>query len=143
MMIENVFALDDLRVSEIMTPRTKIEWLDLNDTADVQFSEMSDKMYSCFVVAENDLEHVAGVVYTKKVFASWLHGGERNLRKFIQQPLYVPEAMHTQSLLDMFKVKRIKVALVMDEFGGLAGMVTLRDVIEICLLTMKTLSRKL
>ena len=66
MMIENVFALDDLRVSEIMTPRTKIEWLDLNDTADVQFSEMSDKMYSCFVVAENDLEHVAGVVYTKK-----------------------------------------------------------------------------
>ena len=60
----------------------------------------------------------------------WLHGGERNLRKFIQQPLYVPEAMHTQSLLDMFKVKRIKVALVMDEFGGLAGMVTLRDVIE-------------
>ena len=103
MMIENVFALDDLRVSEIMTPRTKIEWLDLNDTADVQFSEMSDKMYSCFVVAENDLEHVAGVVYTKKVFASWLHGGERNLRKFIQQPLYVPEAMHTQSLLDMFK----------------------------------------
>ena len=130
MMIENVFALDDLRVSEIMTPRTKIEWLDLNDTADVQFSEMSDKMYSCFIVAENDLEHVAGVVYTKKVFASWLHGGERNLRKFVQQPLYVPEAMHTQSLLDMFKVKRIKVALVMDEFGGLAGMVTLRDVIE-------------
>ncbi len=42
----------------------------------------------------------------------------------------MPEAMHTQSLLDMFKVKRIKVALVMDEFGGLAGMVTLRDVIE-------------
>ena len=87
-------------------------------------------MYSCFVVADGDLEHVAGVVYTKKVFASWLHGGERDLRKFIQQPLFVPEAMHTQSLLDMFKVKRIKVALVMDEFGGLAGMVTLRDVIE-------------
>ena len=123
MMIENVFALDDLRVSEIM-------WLDLNDSADVQFSEMSEKMYSCFVVAENDLEHVAGVVYTKRVFASWLHGGKRDLRKFIQQPLYVPEAMHTQNLLDMFKVKRIKVALVMDEFGGLAGMVTLRDVIE-------------
>ncbi len=131
MMIENVFALDDLRVSEIMTPRTKIEWIDLNDAPDVQFSEMSEKMYSCFVVAENDLEHVSGVVYTKKVFASWLRGkGERDLRKFIQEPLYVPEAMHTQSLLDMFKVKRVKVALVMDEFGGLAGMVTLRDVIE-------------
>ena len=130
MMIENVFSLDDLRVSEIMTPRTKIEWLDLNDSADVQFSEMSEKMYSCFVVAENDLEHVSGVVYTKRVFAAWLNGAERDLRKYIQQPLYVPEAMHTQSLLDMFKVKRIKVALVMDEFGGLAGMVTLRDVIE-------------
>lgn len=66
MMIENVFALDDLRVSEIMTPRTKIEWLDLNDSSDVQFSEMSEKMYSCFVVAENDLEHVSGIVYTKR-----------------------------------------------------------------------------
>lgn len=52
------------------------------------------------------------------------------MRSSVQQPLYVPEGMYTQKLLDMFKDTRIKVALVMDEFGGLAGMVTLRDIIE-------------
>ena len=87
-------------------------------------------MYGVCDGAENGLERVAGVGDSTEVGASGLNGGGRNLRKFIQQPIYVPEARHSQVLLDMFKVKRIKVALVMDEFGGLAGMVTLRDVIE-------------
>ena len=130
MMIENVFALDDLRVSEIMTPRTKIEWLDLNDPYESQLRDMSEKLYSCFVVGADDLEHICGIVYTKRVLSAWMNEGHRDLKEFVQTPLYVPEAIHTQSLLDMFKTNRVKVALVMDEFGGLAGMVTLRDVIE-------------
>lgn len=130
MMIENVLALDDLRVSEVMTPRTQIQWIDVNDTPEVQFEEISQKLYSCFVVAEDDLEEVLGVVYTKRLLAEWQKNGRKDLRNFIQEPLFVPEAMHTQTLLDLFKANRIKVALVMDEFGGLAGMVTLRDIIE-------------
>ena len=86
--------------------------------------------YSCYVVAEEDLEHVLGVVYTKSFLANVLAATGSSLKSSVQQPLYVPEAMHTQKLLDMFKDTRIKVALVMDEFGGLAGMVTLRDIIE-------------
>lgn len=129
-MIENVFELDDLRVSEIMTPRTKITWLDANDPLPVHLAEIADKQYSCYVVAEEDLEHVLGVVYTKRFLADVLGTTGAGLRSSVQQPLYVPEAMHTQKLLDLFKSSRIKVALVMDEFGGLAGMVTLRDIIE-------------
>ncbi|WP_293727181.1 hemolysin family protein [uncultured Phascolarctobacterium sp.] len=129
-MIENVFELDDLRVSEIMTPRTKITWLDANDPLHVHLETIAEKQYSCYVVAEEDLEHVLGVVYTKSFLANVLAATGSSLKSSVQQPLYVPEAMHTQKLLDMFKDTRIKVALVMDEFGGLAGMVTLRDIIE-------------
>lgn len=129
-MIENVFELDDLRVSEIMTPRTKITWLDANDPLHVHLETIAEKQYSCYVVAEEDLEHVLGVVYTKSFLSNVLAATGSSLKSSVQQPLYVPEAMHTQKLLDMFKDARIKVALVMDEFGGLAGMVTLRDIIE-------------
>ena len=65
-MIENVFELDDLRVSEIMTPRTKITWLDVNDPLYKHLEVIAEKQYSCYVVAEEDLEHVLGVVYTKR-----------------------------------------------------------------------------
>lgn len=129
-MIENVFELDDLRVSEIMTPRTKITWLDVCDPLPVHLKTISEKQYSCYVAAEEDLEHVLGVVYTKSFLAEVLNAPGASLRNSVQQPLYVPEGMYTQKLLDMFKESRIKVALVMDEFGGLAGMVTLRDIIE-------------
>ncbi len=76
------------------------------------------------------MEHVLGVVYTKRFLADVLGATGASMRSSVQQPLYVPEGMYTQKLLDMFKDTRIKVALVMDEFGGLAGMVTLRDIIE-------------
>ena len=68
-MIENVFELDDLRVSEIMTPRTKITWLDVNDPLYKHLEVIAEKQYSCYVVAEEDLEHVLGVVYTKRFLA--------------------------------------------------------------------------
>ena len=71
-MIENVFELDDLRVSEIMTPRTKITWLDVNDPLYKHLEVIAEKQYSCYVVAEEDLEHVLGVVYTKRFLADVL-----------------------------------------------------------------------
>ena len=111
-MIENVFELDDLRVSEIMTPRTKITWLDVNDPLYKHLEVIAEKQYSCYVVAEEDLEHVLGVVYTKRFLADVLGATGASMRSSVQQPLYVPEGMYTQKLLDM------------------AGMVTLRDIIE-------------
>ncbi|MFQ9523218.1 MAG: hypothetical protein ACLR2G_06650 [Phascolarctobacterium faecium] len=71
-MIENVFELDDLRVSEIATPRTKITWLDVNDPLYKHLEVIAEKQYSCYVVAEEDLEHVLGVVYTKRFLADVL-----------------------------------------------------------------------
>lgn len=128
--IENAFELDDLKVCEIMTPRTKISWLDIKDETTAHLAQIADKRYSCFVVADDDLDHVLGVVYTKRFLLQGVKNVTYDLQQAIKQPLYVPENMRTQNLLNMFKKERIKVALVVDEFGSLAGMVTLRDVVE-------------
>lgn len=128
--IENTFELDELKVSEIMTPRTKISWLDIKDEKNVHLAQIAEKRYSCFVVADEDLDHVLGVIYTKRFLLHGLQHKEYSLKDSIKQPLYVPESMKTQTLLNLFKKERIKVALVVDEFGSLAGMVTMRDVVE-------------
>lgn len=128
--IENTFELDDLRVREIMTPRTKISWLDIKDEEKSYLAQITEKRYSCFVVADDDLDHVLGVIYTKRFLLQRLKNNKYSVKEAVQQPLYVPENMRTQNLLNMFKKERIKVALVVDEFGSLAGMVTFRDVVE-------------
>ena len=128
--IENAFELDDLRVREIMAPRTQISWLDVKENSSTHLAQIAEKRYSCFVVADDDLDHVLGIAYTKHFLLQKLKQPEISLRAAVQQPLYVPESMRTQNLLNMFKKERIRVALVVDEFGSLAGMVTLRDVVE-------------
>lgn len=128
--IENAFELDDLRVREIMTPRTKISWLDIKDEEKNHLAQITEKRYSCFVVADDDLDHVLGVIYTKRFLLQRLKNNKYSVKEAVQQPLYVPENMRTQNLLNLFKEERIKVALVVDEFGSLAGMVTFRDVVE-------------
>lgn len=125
----NALELDELKVSEIMTPRTQICWLDVNEGTEVLLAQITEHPYSCFVVADEDLDEVLGVLYTKRFLLGRLQQ-EYDLRSHIRQPLYVPESMRIDSLLKMFQKERIKVALVVDEFGALAGMVTLRDVIE-------------
>ena len=127
--IVNAFALDDLHVSEIMTPRTKISWLDINDDTGTHLAQIAEKRYSCFIVADDDLDKVKGIIYTKKFL---LQGLEDNysLEHALKQPLFVPESISIQNLLNLFKEEHIKVALVVNEFGSLAGMVTLRDVVE-------------
>lgn len=126
----SALELDSLRVSSIMTPRTKISWLDVRDSDAEHLAQMSEKRYSVFVVADEDLDHVLGIVYTKRFLLGGLKRQRFALEQHIRQPLYVPENMRIDTLLKMFQQERIKIALVVDEFGSVAGMVTLRDVVE-------------
>ncbi len=128
--IENTLLLNDVRVGEIMTPRTKISWLDINRTRQETLARVAEQPFSCFVAADGSLDDVAGIIYTKKFLLDSEAGKEGGLRSFVSQPLYVPENMRLHKLLEQFRSERVKVALVMDEFGSLAGMITLRDVVE-------------
>ncbi len=129
-MIENVFTLDDTRVNALMTPRTQIEWLDLDDPLEHNIRLLAQKRYSCFLAGRGSLDEIVGVVYTKDYLARRLLELDVPLEEAVRQPLYVPENMTALKVLDLFKRQRTKIALVVDEFGGIAGLVTLRDIVE-------------
>lgn len=126
----SALELDRLRVSAVMTPRTQIGWLNIRSSDEEQLAQMSERRYSAFVIADEDLDHVLGIVYTKRLLLDGLKRQRLDLKRHIRQPLYVPENMRIDTLLKKFQQERVKIALVVDEFGAVAGMVTLRDVVE-------------
>src|SRR4029078_1630779 len=79
---------------------------------------------------EKDLDHVIGYVHIKDMLREMFLHGELNLRKMLHPPLFVPETLPLDRLLDLFQKKRTQLAIVLDEFGGTQGMVTLEDVFE-------------
>ena len=127
--IDNAFTLDDMRVGEIMIPRTKIAWLDLNDPLEKQLAQITEQRYSCFVVADEDLDNIKGILYTKRFLIQGLKG-EYDMEQALKKPVLAPESMSISQILNLFKHERVKIALIINEFGSLAGLVTLRDVVE-------------
>ena len=129
-MVSGVFRLADRRVDSIMTPRTEITWLDLEDSEEKIRQTIIDSIYTILPVAEGDLDHILGVVQAKDLLARCLQGEALNLQAALIPPQFVPESMPALKVLDLFRRSHMEVSLVIDEFGGLQGMVTLIDVLE-------------
>ncbi|MCX7781257.1 MAG: hemolysin family protein [Negativicutes bacterium] len=129
-MVENIFILSDMRVSALMTPRTQIEWLDLEDTTQYNLDLISKAKYSTFPVARGSLDDIVGVVYAKDLLATVMAGQDVNLETAAVQALYVPRNMPALKVLDLFKQQGTHFAFVADEFGGIDGLVTLHDIVE-------------
>ena len=129
-LVERIFRFADRRVVSLMTPRTRITWLDLHDPADEQRRTIHDHPFSRYVVAEGDLDHWVGFVRAREVLAAHLATGSLDLRASLRQPLVVPESARALGLLERFKATGIHLALVIDEYGGIEGLVTLNDLLE-------------
>jgi len=129
-MVEAVFRLGDRRVGTIMTPRTEIYWIDLDESIEEIQLMLLGSSYSRFPVAKGSLDQVVGLVQAKDVLAGCVLGKPFSVEEVIQQPLYLPETMPALKVLELFRESRVHTALVIDEFGGLQGMVTLFDIME-------------
>ncbi len=128
--VENALHLDELRVSAIVTPRNKIVWLDL-DEPNAQLNEIIfNSPHSHFPAAHSSLEEVIGVVRGRDLLAAQLQGGNDNVKEMLRPPLFVPGSQSVLKLLEELRHSGQHMALVLDEFGGLLGMVTLTDVME-------------
>ena len=129
-MVKSVFRLADREVGVLMTPRREIVWLDLADSWEINHRKIIETTYSRFPVGQGSLDNVTGIVRAKDALAYCLTHQDLDLRRVMKPPLFVPENAPAFQLLDTFKKSRPHLALVVDEYGGIQGLVTLNDILE-------------
>ena len=129
-MMKSLLKLGDRTVDALMKPRREVVWLDLEDSWEENRRKMATSLYSRFPVAQGTLDNVIGIVQTKELLTRCLAGEKIDLKHAVKPPLFVPGALAALKLLEMFKKSRTHIALVVDEYGGVEGLVTLNDVME-------------
>lgn len=130
-MVAGVFDLGDWRVSQLMTPRSEITWLDIHDNPQEIRRKMTESGLSRFPVAREDLANILGVVEAKDLLIRALAGESVDLNASLQQPLRVPESTPALKVLESFKGSGTDIALVVDEHGSLKGLLTHHDILEV------------
>ena len=129
-MVEGVFSLGDQRVYSLMTPRTDIIWLDINDSPEEILQKIAESEYSRFPVCDGSLDKVLGIVKARDLLVPSLAGEPINLKGKLRPALYIPETSLASRALEIFKEQNRELMLVIDEFGSLQGLLTLNDIIE-------------
>jgi putative hemolysin len=128
---QRAFAFGDLTAGALMTPRTELEAVAVNVPQDALFRIAETTRFSRLPVYEDSLDHVIGIVHVRELFKHRnTRPGDFSLRDLAQPPLLVPETKYAAELLEEMRVRRRHVAIVVDEYGGTAGMITLRDLLE-------------
>ena len=122
--------LGDRTVRDIMRPRIDLDAMDVNTPADEILGTVAMAGFSRLPVYEGDLDHVIGFVHIKDLFRQQHLGWDIELRKLLHPALFVPETMPLDRLLQLFQEKHNQLAIVLNEYGGTEGMVTLEDVVE-------------
>src|SRR5207244_5279266 len=128
--VEMALRLGERRVSAVMTPRTQIEFLDLDDPEAETRARIRDSAYSRFPVLQGGTHQLAGIVQVKDLLVASLDGQSFNLRAALHPPLFLPNTVMVLRALEVFKTSGEPMALVVDEYGDLEGLVTLTDILE-------------
>ncbi len=123
--ISKVLNLGDQRVYEAMSPRTEIVGVEINQTIDEALSIIIDSGYSKLPVYEESVDNIKGVIYSYDIF-----NAPENVQAITRKILFVPETKKSFEMLNEFLANQISIAVVVDEFGGTAGLVTMEDIIE-------------
>lgn len=129
-MVNSIFRLGDRSVSDLMTPRTLMSWIDIDDPPEAGLAEMHESPHSLFPVCQGGIDNVIGVVAVKDVWAQSSQGQPLDLRAIMRPPVFVPENMAALRALERFRQTGTYLVLVVDEYGGTAGLVTVTDVLE-------------
>ncbi len=127
-LIHNIFEFDDSAASEIMTPRGDVFVIDVDMELDL--SRLLESGFSRIPVIEGDIDHIIGILNIKDLFLHSISGSEADVRRIMRAPYFVPENKKLDSLLQQFKKRRNHMAIVVDEHGGVSGLITLEDALE-------------
>lgn len=130
-MIHGVLGLKGRTAREIMVPRTEIACVNSRVTIEEVIDRIIEEGHSRIPVFEDDLDHIVGIVYAKDILKFWgKQGGRTSPREIARKAYFIPETMHLENLLREFKKKKVHIAIVVDEYGGTSGLITIEDLIE-------------
>lgn len=129
-MVRNVFRLDDRKIASLMVPRLDVTWLSVDDSIDKVLEIIERSEFSLFPVCRESVNDVMGIVMAKNVLMQSIKGEPLNLEALMEPPLYVPESLNGMELLNLLRSSQTEMALVVDEYGDIQGIVTLKDLIE-------------
>ena len=128
-LIRSVIEFDDLEVSDILIPRVNITAIDVKATPDEVKNILSSCRYSRLPVYENSIDTIVGIIHEKDFFLNF-SGTKKDIRSIMNSPVYTTEHMKISALLKQLQKKKMHMAIVLDEYGGTAGIVTLEDILE-------------
>jgi putative hemolysin len=128
--VEMALRLGDRRASAVMTPRTRIEWLDLDDPEEENRRKIRDSAHSRFPVVQGGAQQVIGIIQAKDLLSAALAGRPFDLRTATRPPIYLPNTVTALRVLETFKASGEPMAFVVDEYGDLEGLVTQSDILE-------------
>ena len=128
-MIEGVFQVGELAARDILVPRSQIDWIDINESIEDTIAEVIKAAHSRFPVYEDNRDNVIGILLAKDLLR---HSQEDDfqLRDWLRPAVFIPESKRLSVLLRDFREHRNHIAIVVDEYGGVAGLVTIEDVLE-------------
>ena len=129
-MVEGVFSLGDQRVYSLMTPRTGVVYLDVSDSVEEIREKIANSEFSRFPVRQGTLDVILGIVKARDLLVRSLGNEPIKLKDLLKPAFFIPETMFASRALEIFKEKGTEILLVIDEFGGLQGLLTINDIIE-------------
>lgn len=134
-LVDNVFRLADLNAGDVMTPRTQLKWLDLNSSDEEIKERLCHSTHYRLPVGRDSLDELEGLVVVADVFAEHMkQDGHKTLKQLVEectkQPVMVPESISLMKLLEVFRTEGVHETVVLDEYGGFSGLVTLHDIME-------------
>lgn len=128
--VERVLRLNDMRVGEMITHRSQMTAIDVDDPPEVSWARMVESGHSHFPVYQGGPDQVLGLVSVRDLWTQWVAGRTPDLRAVLREPLYLPESLPALKALESFRASGNHVGLVLDEYGGIEGIVTLNDVLQ-------------
>ena len=140
--VDRVFRLGDRRVSSLMTYRKEMVFLDIEDPIEINLEKIIQSGHTRYPVCKGTQDKIVGIVKVKDLFTQLYRGKSANLKDVIQPAVYVPEAMSAFDLLEHLRKHKSHLAMIIDEYGGVTGMVTNNDVLEAVVGDIPTLEDK-
>ncbi|MCL5022492.1 MAG: hemolysin family protein [Nitrospirae bacterium] len=128
-LIHSVFEFTDMSAKEVMVPSTRMVTISLTMTVDEVKAKIAEEQFSRYPVVGKDVNDIRGILYAKDLLNA-LAKGEVDIRRLVKPPFFIPETMKISNLLREMQKKRVHMALVIDEYGGVSGLVTMEDLIE-------------